>query len=99
MFEKSSRYYTIEDAEITVTDPDGSPRVIRYKRRRIIPLPDPSGAVVEHAVTQGERLDNITTRYLDDPTQYWRVCDANEVMEPEMLEQIGRRIKIPVIGM
>jgi hypothetical protein len=41
-----------------------------------------------------ERLDNITDRYLDDPTLFWRVCDANLVLQPEELERRGRVIRI-----
>jgi hypothetical protein len=48
-----------------------------------------------HTVTEGERLDNITARYLGDPEQFWRVCDANNAMRPEELtETIGRKLRI-----
>jgi hypothetical protein len=44
---------------------------------------------------QGERLDNITARYLGDPLQFWRVCDANGAMNPsELTAVIGRRLRI-----
>lgn len=94
MFETNSRYYNIQTATLTVTDPDGRSREIRYVLRRFIPPPEDMTILVEHAVTQGERLDNITARYLADPTQFWRVCDANDVLEPEELESTGRVIKI-----
>jgi hypothetical protein len=46
-------------------------------------------------VTQGERLDNITARYLDDPQQFWRICDANRAMRPgDLTAGIGRRLRI-----
>jgi hypothetical protein len=48
----------------------------------------------EHEVTQGDRLDNITHRYLGDPEQFWRLCDANGAMRPEELEVPGRRLRI-----
>jgi hypothetical protein len=95
MFDPSSRYYNIEVATITVTDGDGLPREIRYVRRRFIPSPNGATTLVEHTVTQGERLDNITARYLGDPTQFWRVCDANNVLQPnELTDKPGTRIKI-----
>ena len=51
--------------------------------------------LVEHTVTQGDRLDNLATRYVGDPEQFWRICDANDVLRPEELtEEIGRIIKI-----
>jgi hypothetical protein len=93
MFDPTSRYYKIEQATLTVTDRDGLPRAIRYVRRRIIP--DALGTTLaEYAVTQGDRLDNITARFLGDPTQFWRICDANIVIVPEELETVGRVIRI-----
>ena len=68
---------------------------IVYLRRRFIPPPEGFALLQEHTVTQGERLDNIAARYLDDPEQFWRICDANVAMCPEELaETIGRRIRI-----
>jgi hypothetical protein len=95
MFDPPSRYYKIEVATMTVTDSKGLPREIRYVRRRFIPPGNGATTLVEHIVTQGERLDNITARYLGDPTQFWRICDANNVLEPnELTDTVGGVIKI-----
>ena len=95
MFDPTSRYYDIEVATLETTDPDGLPRKIRYVKRRFIPPRDGSTTLVEHTVTQEERLDNITARYLGDPTQFWRVCDANTVLEPNALtDTVGNVIEI-----
>lgn len=95
MFDPTSRYYNIATAQLTVTDRDGQSRVIAYKRRRFIPALDGTVTIVEHLVTQGERLDNITTRYLGDPTQFWRVCDANLALNPdELTDEPGEAIRI-----
>jgi len=96
MFEATSRYYDIENAKTTLTSADGTKRDVAYKRRRFIPPPTNLSTVLEHAVTQGERLDLIAATYLEDPTQFWRVCDANMVMHPAELEQVGRTILIAV---
>jgi hypothetical protein len=93
VFAGSSRYAKIETAKLDL--PDG--RTVMYIRRRF--LPDPAGMTIlaEYVVTQGERLDNITARYLGDPEQFWRVCDANPVLRPNALtERIGRRLRIPL---
>ena len=46
-------------------------------------------------MTQGDRLDNVTAKYLGDPTQFWRVADANDTLRPEELTaEIGRTITI-----
>ncbi len=95
MFEKNSRYYAIGMETMQVADSDGLPREIRYVLRRFIPSGEGATTLVEHTVTQGERLDNITARYLGDPTQFWRICDTNIVMKPtELTDEVGRVITI-----
>jgi hypothetical protein len=99
MFDRTSRYYTIENATMTVVEEDdaahGVPaRVIVYKRRRFIPAAEGTTTLVEHTVVQGDRLVNVTARYLGDPHQFWRVCDANNVLRPDELEDLGQAIRI-----
>lgn len=90
MFAETSRYHDLETARHT--DPDG--REIAYVRRRFIPAPAPV-ALAEHVVTQGERLDNITARYLGDPELFWALCDDNGAMRPaELTEEVGRRLRV-----
>lgn len=94
MFPATSRYFGIGIAKFATADGREEP----YVRRRFLPLANPI-PLSEHMVTQGERLDNITARYLGDPEQFWRVGDANNAMQPEALtaeDQIGRRLLIPV---
>lgn len=94
MFDSNSRYYNLETSVLTVNDTQGRPREIRYLRRRFIPSSQDMTTLVEHSVIQGDRLDNITARYLGDPTQFWRLCDTNNVLNPDELETVGRTIKI-----
>lgn len=99
MFEPSSRYYAIETAGLTVLDGAGEPRVVGYVRRRFIAGAPSNATLVSHAVVQGERLDHLAARYLGDPTQFWRICDANNALRPEeLVEEPGRRIDIPLPG-
>jgi hypothetical protein len=91
MFEFTSRYYRLETAVFT----PANGRPVTYVRRRI--LPDRGTAVIlaQHTVLQGERLDNITARYLTDPEQFWQIADANNAMQPEELTaEIGRQLHI-----
>jgi hypothetical protein len=99
MFDPTSRYASLETARITVPDPDDGTREVRYVRRRIIPSAEDATTLVEHTVAQGERLDRITARYAGDPTQFWRICDVNNVLKPEELEETGRVIDIAVPGL
>lgn len=94
MFDPTSRYAKLDQATLTVTDSDGLPREIRYVRRRFIPPAAGMTTLLVYTVMQGDRLDNITARYLGDPTQFWRVCDANDVFAPEELEAVGRSLTI-----
>lgn len=89
-FQPTSRYYAIETATYDL----GDGTLVRYVRRRLLPPLDRFTLLQEHLVTEGDRLDNITARYLGDPEQFWRVCDANPVMRPDELEALGRRIRI-----
>ncbi len=97
-FEPGSRYHDVETATRVVRDADGNDRLIRYKRRRIIPEQSDLPTLAEHRVTEGDRLDNITARYAGDPTLFWRLCDANVVLRPEELEAVGRIIRIAMAG-
>ena len=95
MFEPTSRYHGIETVKTMVSDNGGEPRIISYKRRRIIPSGGAMTTLVEHTVVEGDRLDNLAARYVGDPEQFWRICDANDVLRPEELTgEIGRVIKI-----
>ena len=95
MFEPTSRYASLAVKTLALTDPDGEPRQIRYVERRFLPPAGAGATLVEHVVAQGDRLDNITAKYLNDPAQFWRVADANDTLRPEELtEEVGRRITI-----
>lgn len=97
MFDSTSRYYNVGIATISVTESDGTMRWVNYACRRIIPQLDASLTIVQHTVTQGERLDNITAMYLGDPLQFWLLCDSNNVLRPaELTETPGRVINIVI---
>jgi len=71
-------------------EPEGAARWL--ETRRIPPTP---GAIT-HLVSEGERLDQIATRYYGDPLKAWLILDANpDVLHPLALLVPGRRINIP----
>lgn len=87
----ASRYATVETA--VVVRSDGTE--VRYLRRRFVPDPSRFETLFEHRVAEGERLDGITATYLDDPEQFWRLCDANRAVRPaELTDEIGESIRI-----
>jgi hypothetical protein len=82
-----------------VADGTGDRREVRYLRRRFPPPPSAQRTLAEHSITRGDRLDVVTAQYLGDPTQFWRVCDANLVIHPDELtaaDRIGELLRIPV---
>lgn len=86
-----SRYHAIATTQIT--QPDGS--VVVYLKRRFVPPPEHFSMLQEYRVTEGDRLDNLAARFIGDPSQYWRMCDANGAIRPdELTEQIGKSLRI-----
>ena len=97
MFDSTSRYAKLAVKTHPVPDPaspDGT-REIRYAERRILPPAGSGVPLLEHGVVDGDRLDNLTAKYLGDPTHFWRVADANQTLRPEELtDEPGKRIVI-----
>ncbi len=93
MFDFTSRYYSIET--VTFAGPDG--RSHPYKRRRFLPQGESLTVLSEVTVTENDRLDLITARSLGDPLQFWRVCDANDALNPfDLTNEVGRRLVVPM---
>ena len=90
-FPTTSRYYGLDTG--TLQKEDGT--TVPYVLRRFIPQPDQYALLEEHIVTDGERPDTVAADYTDDPEQFWRICDANNVMDPnELTDTTGRSIRI-----
>lgn len=93
MFTENSRYKHLG----TNTHVDTNGKVITYARRRFLRRGASMPLLVEVTITEGDRLDLITAQALGDPEQYWRVCDANDTMNPtSMTNEVGRRVRIPI---
>jgi hypothetical protein len=90
-FAVTSRYHSIETTALVT--PAGE--TIVYLRRRFIPPPDSYDLLLEHTVAAGERLDTIAAQHLGDPEQFWRIADANNVLDTsELTDAPGQRIRI-----
>ncbi|MFZ4702539.1 MAG: LysM domain-containing protein [Candidatus Methylumidiphilus sp.] len=91
IYPATSRYYGL--ASVSFTRTDGT--AVAYLKRRFVPPPENFSTLQEHAVAEGDRVDNLAAHYLGDPLQYWRICDANRAMNPaDLTEILGRRIRI-----
>lgn len=92
MFSKGSRYRELphhvwrsaEGVEVVYVGRRPLPRSreIRGDRRTV--------------VGPGERLDLVTHRVLGQPEDFWRLCDANGVLDPfDVSGATGRVLRIP----
>lgn len=87
MFDKKSRYRGLEPYEVADR---------RGRKVMVVPVPPKSTQVLRgyHARQQGQRLDHMAYRYLDDAAGFWRICELNDVMLPEALSEVPE-IAIP----
>lgn len=91
MLEPTSRYYTPG----TAIYEDEQRGEITYIRRRFLPKQMALPTIAEVIVAENDRLDLITARTLGPPDQFWRICDANNAMNPFALtDQVGRTLRI-----
>jgi hypothetical protein len=94
MFDPPSRYFTLETA--TLTTKSGS---VRYTRRRFLPHGEVMPLLAEATIVQGDRLDLLAARTLGDPQQFWRICDANNAMDPsDLTARPGQVLRVPLPG-
>jgi hypothetical protein len=94
MFSPSSRYAGLPTATLTVTGADGRPQDVTYVRRRLLPRLADLTVLSNHTVQPGERLDHLAARYLGDPTEFWRLCEATEELRPADLEEPGTTLPV-----
>jgi hypothetical protein len=73
VFTSDSRY--AGQATYTVARPDGT-----QVTAVVPPLPSPAPPVGYARPPGGERLDLVAVQYLNAPTGFWRLCDANNSM-------------------
>lgn len=87
MFDTNSRYYPTPT--YTVTDSRG-------RTVRVVAVPDAPNQTLlgYHLLQRGQRTDHLANRYLNDPTQSWRISEINGVMLPETLTEQSQ-IAIP----
>jgi hypothetical protein len=90
MFTPASRYYKSTTYQATL--PDGG-----VATAIVIPGPRFPAPIGYHPRAVGDRLDLIAVKYLNDPTGFWRLCDANNAIVAGALEQRAL-IGVPAVG-
>jgi hypothetical protein len=91
-FPPTSRYAS---TAVEAWDPgDGSPPV-PYLARRFCPQPESLAAIQTLRIAQGDRRDLLAWRALGDAALWWRLADANGVIDPrELTLPIGRTLTV-----
>ena len=93
MIDHDSRYAHLNP--LYHTEPDG--RRVAFLPRRFLPPSREIPLLVEVAVEVDDRLDSIAARALGDADQLWRICEANDGLEPrELTARVGRQLRVPI---
>ena len=75
---------------------DGVIPEIAYTPRRFLPQRADIEIRTATRVGPGERLDQLATRTLGEPLQFWQICDANLAMDPfAIVERPGAWVAVP----
>jgi hypothetical protein len=91
-FPPTSRYVGIP---VELFDPGGGEPRVPYLRRRLCPSPDRFATLYEVRVVDGDRRDLLAARHLGDVELWWRLADANGVVDPRSLAAPpGRTVRI-----
>lgn len=88
-FDQNSRY--VKHAQVYATT-DRQGREVQALTPAEIP---PQRELGEHLRRDGQRLDHLAARYLDDAMGYWRLAAHNDAMSADVLTE-APRILIPL---
>lgn len=92
MFFRGSRYEHVPTKEYVADDA----RVIHFKALRSIPR---TPGLAGHLVDDGERIDQAAFDEVGDAERFWRIADANAVIDArDLVAEPGRVIDIPEPG-
>jgi hypothetical protein len=92
MFDQTSRYASLGTGQVAM--PDG--RTVTFVQRRLLPQANTLTILATASLNEGERLDLFSARVLGDPLLYWRICDANDAMDPQDVASQGVALAVPL---
>ena len=83
------------DTPVRTWDPgDGRPPG-PYLDRRLVPRPDRFTTVREVRIVAGDRRDLLAEHHLGDADLWWRLADANGVLDPrELTDTVGSWLRV-----
>ncbi len=80
MFPPASRYAKADDVRSPAC------RTASVVTALVLPGPRSPAPIGYHPRAVGDRLDLLAAEYLNDPTGFWRLCDANNSLVAGALE-------------
>ena len=87
MFDPDSRYFQVT----TYSMKDHRGRTVTV----VVSAPVPVQALAGyHILKEGQRLDHLAFKYLDDGDAFWRIAEMNDAMQAEWLTE-AREVAIP----
>lgn len=95
-FDENSRY---RDAGIALFQPGPEAPPMPYVKRRFIAQRRDIPIAAEVMIHAGDRPDLLAARVLGEPLLYWRVADANAVLDAaELTDTPGAHVLVPRIA-
>ena len=89
MFDTESRYATID----TYVVANSAGHLVRIVKIRFIPV---TPGLTTRTVTGADRGDLVSYQYYKSADRFWRIADANVVLDPaDVFDKPGRVIDIP----
>lgn len=95
-FPPTSRYAAVGVGTHVPPPPPGEePVPVAFLRRRLVPRPERFALQHEYSCVEGDRRDLVASTQLGDPELWWRLADANSVIDPSaMTEPPGRVLRV-----
>ena len=95
-FPPTSRYADVGVATYErVAAPGEEPVPVAFLRRRLVPPPERFALLYEYSCVERDRRDIVAAAQLTDPELWWRLADANGVIDPAtMTLPVGRILRI-----
>ena len=95
-FPPTSRYALVGVATYSRAPSPGEDEVpVAFLRRRLVPKPERFAVLYEYSCVEGDRRDLVAATHLTDPELWWRLADANGVIDPAtMTRPVGRTLRI-----
>jgi hypothetical protein len=91
-FPPTSRYSAVP---VVTYDPGHGKAAIPHLARRICPQVERFSAQYEIAIVESDRRDTLAARHIGEAELWWRLADANGVIDPRSLTDIaGSRIRV-----